>query len=259
MQVCGSLPVPAATPPAPRYLLELVGPAELASIASEIACIDLRHHEDPGGGAQLVDNELLSALGARRRLITRQLRPDGGDYPGRPPSSLTLRVFRNRIFGDFTALLASVGASAIDVIFLAIRNPEITEHRGVAVAAGNPRRRRSGTQILLDKERRLVELRKDLAAAEREIERLEKRVAKFEPIAEQQLARMRQLGGSASEAAAASRNKSYDAKVAVVQALKVATAAEKRARRVESQLRSTEAVAEQQQQAATTAAGAHRC
>ncbi len=192
-----------------------------------------------------MDNELLSALGARRRLITRQLRPDGGAYPGRP---LTLRVFRNHIFGDFTALLASVGASAIDVIYLAIRNEQITEHRGVAVAAGNPRRRRSGTQILLDKERRLVELRKDLAAAEREIERLEKRVAKFEPIAEQQLARMRQLGGSASEAAAASRNKSHDAKVAVAQALEVATAAEKRARRVESQLRSTEAVAEQQQQ-----------
>ncbi len=64
--------VPAATapaPPVPPGAGIAIGPAERASIASEIACIALRHHE--GGGAQLVDNELLSAtLGARRRFIT---------------------------------------------------------------------------------------------------------------------------------------------------------------------------------------------
>ena len=58
----------------------------------------------------------------------------------------------------------------INRILKAIRDEQITEHGGVAaVAAVNPRLRRSNAQILLDKERELVELRKDLAFAQADI------------------------------------------------------------------------------------------
>ena len=155
---------PAPTPVAPRLLLELVGPAALSAIASEIKGIEVRRHDDPDGGPQIVDDDQLSRLSARCRLITRQLRPNGVDYPGRPPSALTLRLFRNRMAADFTVLLAEVGASPIEVIETAIRNQHVTGNGGVAAVVGEPRRRRSNAEILLDKERQLVG---DVAAAGR--------------------------------------------------------------------------------------------
>ena len=44
---------PAPTPVAPRLLLELVGPAALSAIASEIKGIEVRRHDDPDGGPQI--------------------------------------------------------------------------------------------------------------------------------------------------------------------------------------------------------------
>ena len=115
-------PGPAATPAAPRFLLELVGPQHLLAISDEIALIERHRHNDPNGGAQLVANDLICGLSAERRLIGRHLRPDGWDYPGRRPASLTLRQFRNRMHGDLTAKLAGVEAGSINGILKAIRD-----------------------------------------------------------------------------------------------------------------------------------------
>ena len=111
------VPVPAA----PRHLVELTGPRRLNDIAALTA---------PNEGEV-----------AERQTITNQLKPTG-DYPGRPPSVLSLRCFRNRMYGEFKAMLNEVGASTIATMCL----PTTT-----AVEARSTTRR-SNSEILRDTE-----------------------------------------------------------------------------------------------------------
>ena len=111
------VPVPAA----PRHLVELIGPRRLNDIAALT---------EPNEGEV-----------AERQTITNQLKPTG-DYPGRPPSVLSLRCFRNRMYGEFKAMLNEVGASTIATMCL----PTTT-----AVEARSTTRR-SNSEILRDTE-----------------------------------------------------------------------------------------------------------
>ena len=111
------MPVPAA----PRHLVELTGPRRLNDIAALT---------EPNEGEV-----------AERQTITNQLKPTG-DYPGRPPSVISLRCFRNRMYGEFKAMLNEVGASTIATMCL----PTTT-----AVEARSTTRR-SNSEILRDTE-----------------------------------------------------------------------------------------------------------
>jgi hypothetical protein len=111
------VPVPAA----PRHLVELTGPRRLNDIAALTA---------PNEGEV-----------AERQTITNQLKPTG-DYPGRPPSVISLRCFRNRTYGEYKAMLDELGASTIATMCL----PPTT-----AVVARSTTRR-SNSEILRDTE-----------------------------------------------------------------------------------------------------------
>ena len=91
---------------------------------------------------------------AERQTITNQLKPTG-DYPGRPPSVISLRCFRNRTYGEYKAMVDELGASTIATMCL----PPTT-----AVVARSTTRR-SNSEILRDTEGALGLAQRALAAA----------------------------------------------------------------------------------------------
>ena len=120
------MPVPAA----PRHLVELTGPRRL-----NIAALT-----EPNEGEV-----------AERQTITNQLKPTG-DYPGRPPSVISLRCFRNRMYGEFKAMLNEVGASSIASINMCLPTTTAVEARSTTRRSTRSTTRRSNSEILRDTE-----------------------------------------------------------------------------------------------------------
>ena len=121
------VPVPAA----PRHLVELIGPRRLNDIAALT---------EPNEGEV-----------AERQTITNQLKPTG-DYPGRPPSVISLRCFRNRMYGEFKAMLNEVGASSIASINMCLPTTTAVEARSTTRRSTRSTTRRSNSEILRDTE-----------------------------------------------------------------------------------------------------------
>ena len=161
-------------PGAPRHLVELTGPGRLRDIAAL---------------TEANEGEL-----AERQTIINQMSPSG-DYPGRPPSSASLRAFRNRMYAEFTEMLDEEGANPIAVIHL----PAAT------AAEARSTKRRSNSQILRDTENALGAARRALAAAAAENQRLERTISRLATVADDRLSRLRVAGDARAQATATVR------------------------------------------------------
>ena len=186
-------------PGAPRHLVELTGPGRLRDIAAL---------------TEANEGEL-----AERQTIINQMSPSG-DYPGRPPSSASLRAFRNRMYAEFTEMLDEEGANPIAAIHL----PAAT------AAEARSTKRRSNSQILRDTENALGAARRALAAAAAENQRLERTISRLATVADDRLSRLRVAGDARAQATATVRADKREVEAALTVATTTARADEKRAR-----------------------------